>query len=57
MKTSKKGASLIVVFIICTVIGILLSTTFIVTANYSSSILPRKKQLYQRVKEVKKWYG
>ena len=47
-----KGTSLIVVFIICTVIGILLSTTFIVAANYSATILPRKKDLYEKVKAV-----
>ena len=47
---SKDGASLIVVFIICTVIAILLSTTFIVTSNYNGSVLLRKKELIQKVK-------
>ena len=46
---AKKGTSLIVVFIICTVIGILLSTTFFVTSNYGISIVSRKKKLRQSV--------
>lgn len=44
-KKSKKGTSLIVVFIICTVIGILLSTTFLVVSNYGVTIFQRKRQL------------
>lgn len=46
---TKKGTSLIVVFIICTVIGILLATTFFVTSNYSFSIVSRKKKLRKLV--------
>lgn len=46
---SQKGSSLIIVFIICTVIGILLSTTFIVTGNYSRSVMQRKKSLQESV--------
>lgn len=49
---SKKGTSLIVVFIICTCIAILLSATFLVTRNYYTSVLSRKKQLYIDVKAV-----
>lgn len=46
---AKKGTSLIVVFIICTVIGILLATTFFVTSNYGFSIISRKKELRKAV--------
>lgn len=46
---SKKGSSLIIVFIICTVIGILLATTFIITGNYSRSILQRRSSLQKEV--------
>lgn len=46
---SQKGSSLMVVFIICIVIGILLSTTFIVTGNYSRSVMQRKKSLQESV--------
>ena len=46
---TKKGTSLIVVFIICTVIGILLATTFFVTRNYGVSVISRKKQLRSEV--------
>ena len=47
---SKKGTSLIVVFIVCTVIAILLSTTFIVVGNYKLSVLYRKQELFRNVK-------
>lgn len=50
MNKSKKGTSLIVVFIVCTVIAILLSTTFIVVGNYKLSVLYRKQELFRNVK-------
>lgn len=52
-KKSQKGTSLIVVFIVCTVISMLLATSFIVLSNYNSSVLLRKKDLYEKVKENK----
>ena len=45
----KKGTSLIVVFIICTVIGILLSTTFFVVSNYGVTVIARKVNLQNTV--------
>ena len=45
----QKGTSLIVVFIICTCIAILLFATFLVTKNYYTSVLSRKKDLYRNV--------
>ena len=52
-KRSQKGTSLIVVFIVCTVISMLLATSFIVLSNYNSSVLLRKRDLYEKVKENK----
>ena len=46
---AQKGTSLIVVFIVCTVIGILLATTFFVTGNYGIAIVSRKAKLRELV--------
>lgn len=47
---SQKGTSLIVVFIVCTAIAIIISTTFIVVGNYNLAVFSRKKELYRVVK-------
>lgn len=46
---SQKGASLIIVFIVCTAIAILLATTFIVVGNYNISVFSRVQTLKDTV--------
>lgn len=51
---SQKGTSLIIVFIVCTAIAILLSTSFIVIGNYHYSVVSRKRELVKIVSDTGK---